>query len=92
MSDNVATSEFKKYGWVFNAIGVYLGLCIAMHFIYSPDEQYNDIVKHCGDSSAFCACQAQAIVDQRSFLTQPLVLIGLKTFKKVGPMCSSYKG
>lgn len=89
MSENAAAPELKKYGWIVNVIGAYLGVCLAMHFLYSPEEQYNDILKHCGDSSAFCACQAQAIVDQRSFLTQPLFLVGFKTYKKVAPMCRS---
>ncbi|MCP8896355.1 hypothetical protein KYK29_15615 [Shinella daejeonensis] len=91
MSGSSATDGFKKFGWMFNLVGAWIGLCIAMHFIYSPDQQYNDIVKHCGNSSAFCACQAQAIVDQRSFLVQPLFLVGLKTYRNVAPMCAQYK-
>lgn len=92
MSDNSAVGDFKKYGWLLNLVGVYLGLCVAMHFIFSPDEQYNAIIKKCGDSSAFCACQAQAIVDQRGFLNTPLIILGLKTYKAVAPMCSGHKG
>lgn len=90
MSGNAANG-YEKFGWVFTLMGVWLGLCLVMSFIYTTDEQYNDIIKHCGDSSAFCACQAQAIVDQRSFLSQPLFMVGLKTYRKVGPMCAQYK-
>lgn len=88
MSDSAAADNLlKKYGWIFNLLGIYLGLCLAIQFIYPPEKLYNDVIKRCGESSAFCACQAQAMVDQRSFLTEPLFFVGLKTYKKVGPMC-----
>jgi hypothetical protein len=54
MSDN------NNFRWLAYGIGGWLGLCITMNLIYSPDEQYNDIIRHCGDSSAFCACQPAA--------------------------------
>lgn len=85
MSDN------NNFRWLAYGIGGWLGLCITMNLIYSPDEQYNDIIRHCGDNSAFCACQAQAVVDQRSFLSQPLLLVGLKTYRNVASMCARYR-
>lgn len=92
MSEKSTELDLKKLAWLGNLAAIYVGVCIGLHFIYPPNQQYNDIIKHCGNSSAFCACQAQAIVDQRNFFTQPLIFIGLKTFRKVAPMCAANRG
>ena len=77
--------------WAFNLGGAYLGIALAMHFlIYPNSEAYNDAIRKCGRQSEFCACQAQAYVDQRNFLTTPLALVGLVTYRETTSACMRY--
>jgi len=61
--------------WIVNTIIIYLGLCTFLHFLYPPSQHFDDSVRRCGGRTPFCMCQAQGIIDQRNFLTQPLLLL-----------------
>lgn len=78
--------------WAITLIFGYLVVGLSIHFvIYTPNANYNRTIENCGGATPFCACQAKAIVEQRSFISDPLLLLGVKEFRKVSAECSHLK-
>ena len=75
--------------WAINLGGAYLGISLAVKlFLYPDNQMYDDSINKCGKLSAFCACQAQALVDQYTILNAPLWIIGTYKPRNAAAQCA----